>query len=73
VIGAAILAMWFTPPPQGLTVQAWRLFATFAGAIVSVVANVLRSTASAFAVAAAVLTGLLPPARRMPVCQRRFS
>ena len=33
-IAAAILAMWFTPPPQGLTVQAWRLFAIFAGAIV---------------------------------------
>ena len=64
VIAAAILAMWFTPPPQGLTVQAWRLFAIFAGAIVSVVANALPIlTASVFAVAAAVLTGLLPPAK----------
>ncbi len=64
VIAAAILAIWFTPPPQGLTVQAWRLFAIFAGAIVFVVANALPIlTASVFAVAAAVLTGLLPPAK----------
>ena len=52
------------PPPEGLTVQAWRLFAIFAGAIVFVVANALPIlTASVFAVAAAVLTGLLSPAK----------
>ncbi|HEY1912996.1 MAG TPA: DASS family sodium-coupled anion symporter [Vicinamibacterales bacterium] len=64
VISIAILAMWFTPPPQGLTVQAWRLFDTFAGAIVCVVTSALPIlTASVIAVAAAVLTGLLTPAK----------
>ena len=64
VITAVILGMWFAPPPDGLTVQAWRLFALFAGAIVFVVANALPIlTASVFAVAAAVLTGLLSPAK----------
>jgi divalent anion:Na+ symporter, DASS family len=63
-ITLAILAMWFTPPPQGLTVQAWRLFVVFAGAIVSVVAGALPIlTASVLAVAAAVLSGLLTPAK----------
>jgi DASS family divalent anion:Na+ symporter len=56
--------MWFTPPPQGLTVQAWRVFVIFAGAIVFVVTNALPIlTASVIAVAAAVLTGLLSPAK----------
>jgi divalent anion:Na+ symporter, DASS family len=64
VITTAILAMWFTPPPEGLTAQAWRLFALFAGAIVFVVANALPIlTASVIAVATAVLTGLLSPAK----------
>ena len=52
------------PPPDGLTLQAWRLFAVFAAAIVSVVVNALPIlTASVLAVAASVLTGLLPPAK----------
>ena len=64
VITAIILGMWFATPPEGLTVQAWRLFAIFAGAIVFVVMSVLPIlTASVFAVAAAVLTGLLAPAK----------
>ena len=58
------LAMWFLPPPEGLTVAAWRLFAIFASAIFAVVINALPIlTASVFAVAAAVLTGLLTPAK----------
>src|SRR5262245_33806645 len=58
---AAIL--WWSPPPEGLALQAWRLFAIFAGAIVSVVSGALPIlTASVFAVAAAVLSGLLAPA-----------
>ena len=31
-IGVA-LVLWFTPPPDGLSLQAWRLFAIFATAI----------------------------------------
>ena len=64
-IATALLVaiVWLTTPPEGLTVQAWRLFGVFAGAIVAVVANALPIlTASVLAVAAAVLTGLLQPA-----------
>jgi DASS family divalent anion:Na+ symporter len=57
-----VVVLWWWPPPEGLTLQAWRLFAIFAGAIFSVVAGALPIlTASVFAVAAAVLTGLLSP------------
>ena len=38
LVRAAIVAlasvMWFAPPPEGLTLQAWRLFAIFAATIV---------------------------------------
>ncbi len=55
-------ALWWTPPPTELTLQAWRLFVIFAVAIFSVVINALPIlTASVFAVSAAVLTGLLSP------------
>ncbi len=58
-----IAGLWWTAPPQGLSVQAWRLFALFAGAIFSVVVSALPIlTASVLAVAVAVLTGLLQPA-----------
>ena len=58
------LALWFVSPPDGLTIQAWRLFVIFAAAIAAVVLNAFPIlTASVFAAAAAVLTGLLPPAR----------
>jgi DASS family divalent anion:Na+ symporter len=57
-----VAALWWWPPPGDLTLQAWRLFAIFAAAIFSVVAGALPIlTASVFAVAAAVLTGLLSP------------
>ncbi len=56
------LVMWFVPPPEGLAVQAWRLFAIFAAAIFSVVVSAFPIlTASVFAVAGAVLSGLLSP------------
>jgi DASS family divalent anion:Na+ symporter len=59
VFGLAI-GLWFTPPPEGLSPDAWRLFAIFAATIVSVVLSAFPIlTASVFAVAAAVLTGLL--------------
>jgi DASS family divalent anion:Na+ symporter len=58
-----VAAIWWTPPPEGLTLQAWRLFAVFAGAIVAVVAGALPIlTASVLAAAMAVLTRLLPAA-----------
>jgi DASS family divalent anion:Na+ symporter len=61
IIGLA-LGMWFMPPPEGLTVPAWRLFAIFVAAIASVVLNAFPIlTASVISVAAAVLTGLLAP------------
>jgi DASS family divalent anion:Na+ symporter len=57
-----IAGLWLIAPPDGLDVRAWRLFAIFAGAIVSVVVKALPIlTASVLAVAAAVLTGLLNP------------
>ena len=60
----AVLAMWFAPVPAGLTPEAWRLFALFAGAIAAVVVNALPIlTASVLALAAAVLTGTLPAAK----------
>src|SRR5262245_44720847 len=60
-IVAVAVGMWFVPPPAGLSVAAWRLFAIFAAAIVSVVLNAFPIlTASVFAVAAAVLTNVLP-------------
>jgi DASS family divalent anion:Na+ symporter len=60
---AALLAiLWWTGPPTGLSVQAWRLFAIFATAIAAVVIGALPIlTASVFAVAVAVLTGVLAP------------
>jgi len=61
---AAAVALWFVPVPDGLTPPAWRLFVLFAAAIVSVVVSAFPIlTASVLAVSAAVLTGLLPPAK----------
>ena len=63
-IATAVLVgvIWWSPPPAGLTLQAWRLFAIFSGAIFSVLVGALPIlTASVLAVAAAVLTGLLRP------------
>lgn len=56
--------LWFVGPPEGLTREAWRVFAVFAAAILSVVVNAFPIlTASVLAVAATVLTGLLTPAK----------
>jgi divalent anion:Na+ symporter, DASS family len=63
VIAAAVV-LWFVPPPDGLALPAWRLFVVFATAIASVVVNAFPIlTASVLAVAAAVLTGVLTPAK----------
>src|SRR5262249_42947367 len=61
VLLIAAIVLWFVPPPSDLTRQSWRLFDIFAVAIVSVVIDAYPIlTASVFAVAASVLTGLLP-------------
>ena len=55
-LATAVLAIgiWVFPPPDGLSLEAWRLFAIFAAAIFAVVANALPIlTASLIAVAAA--------------------
>ena len=60
---ALALVIWLVPPPEGLTVPAWRLFALFVAAIFSVIIGALPIlTAAVFAAAAAVLTGTLTPA-----------
>jgi divalent anion:Na+ symporter, DASS family len=57
-----LAALWWSAPPAELTVQTLRLFALFAAAIFSVVVGALPIlTASVFALAAAVFTGLLLP------------
>ena len=57
-----LAAIWFSPLPEGVTQQAWRLFAIFAASIFAVVAGALPIlTASVLALAAVVLTGLLRP------------
>jgi len=63
VVGLA-LALWFSPVPEGIVPAAWRLFALFLSAIVSVVIGAFPIlTASVLALAAAVLTGVLAPAK----------
>jgi DASS family divalent anion:Na+ symporter len=60
----AVVVLWCLPPPETVTVQAWRLFAIFAATIVVVVANILPIfTASVLAIAVTVLTGLLSPSQ----------
>ena len=60
---ALAVVIWLVPPPEGLTVPAWHLFALFVAAIFSVIVGALPIlTASVFAAAGAVLTGTLTPA-----------
>src|SRR3954463_11379743 len=63
-IVALALGIWFSPIPDGLTAPAWHLFAIFAATIIAVVVGVVPIlTASVAALAAAVLTGTLSPAK----------
>ena len=56
------LAIWFVPPPEGLTLPAWQLFAIFLATIVSVIVGAFPIlTAAVLAAAAAVLSGVLTP------------
>jgi divalent anion:Na+ symporter, DASS family len=58
------LGIWFWPIPAGLTKESWHLFAIFAAAIVAVILNSFPLlTASLLAVAAAVLTRTVDPAK----------
>lgn len=61
---ALLAGLWVSPVPQGLDPAAWHLFALFIATIVSVVIGALPIlTASVLALAAAVLTGTLAPAK----------
>lgn len=57
-------ALWFTPPPTGITVQTWHLFAIFVIAIGSVVIGAFPIfVAAIFAGSATILTGTLTAAK----------
>ena len=61
---ALTVGLWLSPVPEGLVPEAWHLFALFAAAIVSVVIGALPIlTSSVLALAAAVLSGTLAPAK----------
>src|SRR6201981_1468371 len=61
---AVAFGIWLSPIPAGLTKEAWHLFAIFAAAILAVLLNAFPlSTASLLAVAAAVLTRTVDPAK----------
>ncbi len=59
-----VVGIWLVPVPAGLTAPAWHLFAIFIAAIGAVLLGAYPLvTATALAVAAAVLTGTLTPAK----------
>jgi divalent anion:Na+ symporter, DASS family len=61
---ALVLGIWLSPAPEGLTDQAWHLFALFVAAIFAVIVDAFPIlTSSILALAAAVLTGTLTPER----------
>ena len=54
------LAVWFAPVPEGLTQQAWQLFAIFITAIFAVIVNAMPIlTAAVLALSVSILTGTL--------------
>ena len=63
-VAALGIAIWFWPVPEGLTPQAWHLFAIFAATIASVIVSAFPIlTASVLAIGIAVLSGVLTPAK----------
>jgi DASS family divalent anion:Na+ symporter len=61
---AVALGIWFAPVPEGLTPKAWHLFAIFGATILSVILTAFPLlTAAMIALAAAVLTGTVAPAK----------
>lgn len=60
---AIAIGIWFLPVPDGLTAQAWHLFAVFVAAIGAVLLGAFPLlTAAMIAVATVVLTGTITPA-----------
>ncbi len=56
------LAVWFAPVPEGLTDQAWHLFAIFITVIFAVIINAMPILmAAVLALVASILTGTLEP------------
>jgi len=54
------LVIWFVPPPQGLTEQAWHLFAIFISTIYAVITRAMPIlTAAVLALPVSILTGTL--------------
>jgi DASS family divalent anion:Na+ symporter len=54
------IVIWFIPPPEGLTVQAWHLFAIFITTIIAVILDVASIfNLSIAALAIAIITGTL--------------
>ena len=54
------LLLWFMPPPKGLSVEAWHLFAVFFTTILSIILNLVPIfVASVLALSVTVLSGLL--------------
>jgi DASS family divalent anion:Na+ symporter len=63
-VGAVFLGLWFTPIPEGLTLEAWHLFTIFATAIFSVVIGAFPLlTAALIAGATTVLSKTLDPVK----------
>jgi len=61
---ALALAIWFSPVPNGLTPQAWHLFAVFVTAIISVLLGVFPLlTSTMLAAGAVVLTNTISPSK----------
>ncbi|MCB1112375.1 MAG: anion permease [Chlamydiia bacterium] len=55
------IALWFTPPPEGVSQQAWQLFSIFIATIFGIVSKPMPMGAMAFAgLCAVVLTNTLP-------------
>jgi divalent anion:Na+ symporter, DASS family len=61
---AVAAGIWLSPVPEGLTPHSWHLFGLFVAAILSVIIGAFPIlTASVLALAAAVLSGTLAPAK----------
>lgn len=64
LLGTAAVFLWFVTPPLGISPSAWKLFAIFITTIGAIVLNLLPIlTASLIALAAAVLSGVVEPAK----------
>lgn len=59
-VGALLVALWLIPPPAGLTLQTWHLFAVFVTTIAGIILNVMPMGALAIlALSICTLTGTL--------------